>query len=1345
MSKCNYGILHNHSTFSIRDSAMTLQQLFERAKELEAPAVALTDHGILVGIIDFMKLGKEYGIKPIPGIETYYVHDAENDPARKGTKSHLILMAKDLTGYQAISAAVYRSYLGENLLSSAGVEYPRMTDSVLRECFGPGSEGYGHVIATSACAGGVLAKILLEDETLKDDTKKLEAKRDKYHPIDQEVLDAIKSEEDMLDEIGRLTKQRDMYAEAAKRSAITGMKRRLRTLTPVSKEYTALQAELDGATKAQEDAKEKLAETKCLLAAKRREKTVFSNSIKPMKESAAKWAEIDEQITAILSGSQGDEVLYQKAKAEAQNFVEIFGEGNFYIELQYHHIENEKKTMPVLAQLAKELNIPVVAANDAHYASNSYEDIRARTLIAAMRFNTPVDDEMSVEGYGELYMKTDNELRAALCEILDPDTVDTAIRNIGVIVEQCNVEFPHESHYPVFKGGNPGESAAQRLRRLAEEGIPNRYPDDQWTPDKQERMEYELGVIEKMGYSDYLCIVQDFLAYGRSLADKNPEHVGYTIGPGRGSAVGSIVCYLSGITSVDPMKYGLLFERFLNPERVSMPDIDSDFSKGIRDKVVEYVRDKYGEKAVCNITTKNTLAGRSAIRGVGRVTNIPASIVDSVARMVPNEVHAKIDDIPNLEQVCDENPVIKQLITDAKLVEGTVVTYGVHAAGVIISDNDDVGKYVPMCWNSKLQVWVAQCDMVQCESDCGLLKMDFLGLENLDIITDTLRRIKRNYGLDIDIERLPIEPEVFANIFSAANTDCVFQFASNGMKDMLRQFRPSSMEDLILLVAAYRPGPMQYIPEIIKVKQGQKTPAYIADGLEDIMSLTYGSPIYQEQVMSIFNKIAGFSLGESDIIRRAMSKKKLAVLTDPQTDYHGKFVHGLIANHAAKENAEAYWEQLLDFASYAFNKSHAAAYAHVSYYTAWLKYHYPAEYMSSVMSASDFKKLPQYINNCRKMGLTIEKPDINRSMDGFSNVERTILYGFGNVKGVGNSGRAIEAERHDHGQFVSVQDFITRMLQYQSDSYKKTTIENLVKTGAFDAFCAGNRTSILDGIEPYSAAVRKVLSKTRAYEEAVSNYDALAENTSEAETKKAERKVSSTKKSLDTARQLLAEQTFLYVEEDNSKKLEAEYELLGFYISGNPFDNYTESASAVKGRQDIADALDLNSGSKVTICGIAKELKMFQRKSDGRPFCSFDFYDSSSEIEVKCFTGAYERFGSLIHDGSALTISGRVHTDENVMDDGTIAEFGRYVTVDNVGVLARNSDEFILATGALISDWVDSYQEIKRFADPTGYKLVFCASMEQTFREAEFRVKKSILDHPFKNLLVSVAKKSELP
>ena len=1325
MSKASYGILHCHSEFSVKDSAMPLSAMVARAVELGAPAIALTDHGILTGFYDFMRLCKENDIKPIPGIEAYYTPVNGEALAKDKTKQHLILMARDMAGYQAICEAVFRSY------AHAVDDYPRMTTDILLDCFGPGASGHGHVYATSACIQGPLAQILLERQNAERDAEKLYRKRDKYHPVDDELLDAIKKEEELAEEIETLISRRGELEAEAKLN-LTGLKRRLKSVDAGTSEYAELEAELESQTKQKEQAKEDLSAIKKEIAAKRRAKTEYSKSIAALKTSGERWTAYETQIEELLAAVRPDDILYAAAKESAALFCDIFGDGNFFIELQNHRMREEAIVMPKLAQLAAELDIPVVAANDVHYATDSAEDIRARTLVAAMRFNTVIEDETLEEGYGELYMKTDGELLAILSEIIDEDTARQALENIRIIVDGCDVQLAREEHYPVFVGGVPGEDTASRLRRLAVEGIPRKYPGEHWTPDLQARMDYELDVISSQGYSDYLCIVQDFLEYGRSLAKDYPGAAAYTIGPGRGSAVGSLVCYLCGITSVDPIRYGLLFERFLNKDRVSMPDIDSDFHTEIRAKVIDYVRSKYGERAVCNIITKGTMAGKSAIRSVGRVTDTPESVVDMVARMIPSTPNAKIDDAPDLDAVCKTNAVAKRLISDARLVEGTVVNYGMHAAGVIISDNGDVGKYVPLMYNSAKEQWVAQCDMGQCENDAGLLKMDFLGLRNLDIITDTLQRIYKNYGRVIEMESVPLEPDVFSEIFSRGRTSSVFQFESAGMRNMLKRFRPTSMEDLILLVAAYRPGPMKYIPDITAVKNGSKTPTYIADGLEEILEVTYGYTIYQEQVMQIFNKVAGFSLGEADIIRRAMGKKKIAILTDPKTDYHGKFIKGLTARGASEKDAEGFWNELLDFASYAFNKSHAAAYAHIAYYTAYLKYHYPAEYMCSVMTRTPFEKLPALINECRQMGLTVAPPDINRSSDAFINAGETVLFGFGNIKGVGSSGEDIVAERKN-APFVSFKDFIYRTTAADSSTITKGVVTKLIEAGAFDAFCDGNRQSLLSEVDAFSDTTRKLKDMQEKYSVLLQQQAEQGDDTPEKKRKALSRSITTTATKLSALREAYATHTFLMVPEDPNTKMAKEHELLGFYVSGNPIDDYADAIRLVPKALPISD---VESTGDVVICGIVSNLQVHQRKSDGRPFCSFLLFDRSGEIEVKCFTKEYPKFELLIEEGAALTICGQARQSEG--RDDFEDETTYYVMAKEIRKLTKLKKERIVISGSSILDWVEHYDAIRSYAQEDGYECFFNDQAEMRLRRCEFRVSRELLSLNIPSLLISM-------
>lgn len=1292
-----YGILHCHSEHSVRDSAMSIQSLVSRAKELNAPALALTDHGILTGVIEFVKTCRKNDINPIVGIEAYFSTDGSDNE-----KAHLILMAKDYAGYAAISKAVRDSYA--HLLRD---EFPRMTYDILEKWFGPGTEGHGRVIATSACSNGVLAAILCKNDAMDNEVEKLKRKQERYAPPDDAFLDAMKADEEAAAQIEALIAKREALKTESYSTA--GLKRRLRTAKEGSEEFTKLSAEIAELEEKKERATKELDRIKAEIATRKKEKSEKAKLLKKQKESVDKWLSLQEQIDALSGNAIPESVLLEEAKASAIRFRNIFGK-DFYIELQNHDLPQEAYVMPLLAKLAEDLSIPVVAANDAHYATSSSDDVRARTLVAATRFNRVIDPAEETEpGYGELYIKDDAQLREALVKILPAAICDEALLNIGKIANDCNFEFPSGSHYPVFVGGNPGESAADRLRRLATEGITVRYPDS-WDNAKKERMEYELSVIDKMGFSDYLCIVQDFLAYGRSLVSIYPEKIGYTIGPGRGSAAGSLVAYLVGITDIDPMEYGLLFERFLNPERVSMPDIDSDFSPDVRGLVIDYVRQKYGENAISAIITKGTFAAKGAIRAAGRVTDVPLSVVDQVCGMVA--MNESISDSKQIEEACKTNPIISDLIADAKLIEGVTTQYGAHAAGIIIADSEDISDYVPLHYNTDKQQWVAQCDMVQAEAELGLLKFDFLGLKNLKIITDCIRQVYNNHGIKIDMSKIakPFEPEVFKKIFAAGKTNAIFQFESPGMKKTLRGFKPDCFADIILLNAAYRPGPMQYIDDLTAVKHGRKKPVYIANGLKEILAPTYGYPIYQEQVMQIFNRIAGFSLGEADIIRRAMSKKKLSVLTDEKTDYYGKFIRGLMANGASKEDAEAFWTQLLDFANYAFNKSHAACYADIAYKTAWLKLHYPAEYMSSVMRLADYDEYPALVEECKSLGVQILPPDINQSDVHFSATsDGNIRFGLGDIKGIGNACDTVTEARAE-GPFVSIRDIAIRV-----PSIKQSAYSLLIRTGAFDSFCGGNRTALLAWIDDFLDAHGKSIAKTNKLYELKNQ---LSEATDKKTQAKLNRSIQACEKSIAELSEIMASPIASYAEKNTEQQLEDEYTLLGYYVSGSPWDKFASAAAKVK---NVTPVSELDGEGNYTLCGIIKSVRRLLRKKDSKPFASFVLFDAGGTTEITCYTQEYERLKDMIIDGNAV----RVVVKARMSDYN-----GESVLKLNAVSMSplQAEEKKLVYHGSSIADWIDNYGLLLSYRSDSGFNLYFHDALTGDLRKADFRVDERIVD-----------------
>jgi DNA polymerase-3 subunit alpha len=1278
-------LLHNHTDASIRDSAMSVKSLVSRAKEFGITAVALTDHGVLVNIPSFMKECQKQDIKGIPGVEAYFFDDRDNDD---GSRAHMILMAKNNQGYTAICKAVSESYE----YSDKKVP-PRMDYQILRKYFGENTIGHDNIICTSACANGIIAQLINGDELLEREIEKQRNKLEKCEPPDAGLPDMLKQIEIQKEHLVSLSAQSKELTKIIN-SSVKGLERKLAASTTPEREV--IQKQYDEIINKKAEAETELTEVKSLISKLKQSTTLLTKHYDKQYKLKEKWKLENDKLTAILKRAKTDEERYELAKGRALMFKEIFGD-NFFLELQYHGLEKERKCMPLIKSIADECGIPLIIANDAHYATNSPDDIRAWEIVKALRFTTLITEDKE-EGHGELYIKTPKELATSLTELFDIEVIREAYRNTVKVADMCNVEFAHGQHYPVFKGGRENETSIQRLKRLCVEGVYKRYPGlEGYTDEHKERIRYELEVIEKQGFADYLCIVQEFVEKGRELEKESKNGFAYYVDPGRGSAVGSLVCYLTGITSVDPLEYGLLFERFLNPERVSQPDIDVDFHTGIRELIIEFARIKYGRKAVCNIITRGTMAARKAIRNVAKVTGIPLVVVDLILRILPKDQQVSLSLSRSedkqakqaLDKLCKENAVAAQLVKDAMLVEGVLDSYGMHAGGVLISDNEDITDYIPLMYNHRQGAWVSQIDMNEAEYT-GLLKMDLLGLKNIDIIDDSLQRNYESYGIKVDIESVQFKSSVFDNIFASAKTNSVFQFESRGIKEMLKKLQPANINDVILLNAAFRPGPMQYLEDIIKVKAGKKKPEYIVPELEEILSVTYGYPVYQEQVMQIFNKVAGFSLGESDIVRRAMSKKKVDILTDTKTNYKGRFNDGLVDKGATAEQAEKFWTELLEFAQYCFNKSHAVAYSLLAFYTAYLKQEFLPEFMCSVMSRMDKSKTAMLINECRSLGLEIKTPDINKSDTGYKNTGNVITIGFGDVLNVASAGALIVEERTVNGKFSSILDFIERAVTINIDI---TAIKSLIMAGAFDAFC-DNRAVILDKMPNILDMARKNHKKKKELEELSIEMDVA---TTIKEEQRIAKLVMNRETSIAAINTQLSSITFAGIYERTEDKLKNEREALGCYISGHPLDSYDESIRLSKSAP-IADVEE----DAVRVCGIVSELVIRQRKTDGAEMAFFKLSDKSGEIEIKCWSGEYARFKDMITDDAILTIEGRAQIDTEIDEEGEEVLGESFIAVTKITSLKKIAKQLFLVSVPAMKDYERIIEELAAYKDNAG-------------------------------------------
>ena len=1051
--------LHVHSEYSLLDGACRIEGLVDRVAALGQTACALTDHGVMYGVIDFYRACKAKGIHPVIGCEVYLAPHSRFDRSYRNGEwhSHLILLCENMTGYRNL---IHMVSLG---FAEGFYMKPRIDMELLRQH----SEG---LICLSACLAGAIPRAIADGD-------------------------------------------------------------------------------MDGAYELCED------------------------------------------------------------------FLEIFDRDHFYLEVQDHGIEEQKKVNEGLYQLAEELNIGLVATNDAHYLTR--KDARTQDVLMCIQMGKTVDDptRMKFETQ-EFYIKDADEMAA-----LFPNHPE-ALANTVKIAERCQVEFEFgKYHLPEFDVP-AGYTALEYLQKLCDEGFAARYPDDDGTVRK--RLQYEIDMIAKMGFVDYFLIVSDFIGYAKRQ--------GIPVGPGRGSAAGSIVSYCLGITDLDPIHYSLYFERFLNPERVSMPDIDVDFCYVRRPEVIEYVTNKYGKDRVAQIVTFGTMAARNAIRDVGRALNIPYNEVDVVAKQVPNELHITIDKAlsvnPELKKMYDEQPQVRELIDTARDLEGMPRHASTHAAGVVIT-KDPVDTYVPLARNDEQMV--TQFPMTTLE-ELGLLKMDFLGLRNLTVIADAEKMIRRHTP-GFNIEKVDLNDKATYEMLGRGSTMGVFQLESAGITNVVTGLQPQSIEDITAVVALYRPGPMQSIPRYIECRHHPEKVTYKHPLLEPILGVTYGCMIYQEQVMQVFQSLAGYSLGKADMVRRAMSKKKMKELEKERVNFiHGNEelgIDGAVKRGVPEHVAASLFDEIMDFANYAFNKAHAVCYAVVSFRTAYLKCHYPREYMAalltSVLDSSD--KISEYIQAAREMGIAVLPPDVNESHDGFSVSGQDIRFGLAAVKGVGRSFmKQLVEEREENGLFASFQDFCERMYDRELN---RRALESMIKAGAFDSM--GYRRSQL--LKIANAVVDAIAQSRKKNIEGQMDLFGMGNDA-----------VQDTQIALPDIPEL-----------SKRELLSMEKETTGLYLSGHPMDEYRDlarKADAASIRQIIDDLSGENSkpaykdGMTVRLACVITAVRLKSTKN-GSMMAYVTVEDESASIELVVFPRSLQQCGAYLTEDSAVLLTGRIDARED--------------------------------------------------------------------------------------------------
>jgi DNA polymerase-3 subunit alpha len=967
---------------------------------------------------------------------------------------------------------------------------------------------------------------------------------------------------------------------------------------------------------------------------------------------------------------------YEQARSVAATYKEIFGE-DFYVEIQNHGMDIEKNILLNAPKIAQELNIRLVATNDCHYIKPEHAIPHNIMLCIPDATSAYAPDYRSLRyGSSELYFKSAKEMIALFKDF--PQAIESTLE----IADKCALELNLKKNFmPEFPipPDSGAKSLEEYLEKLATEGVKRRY--STVTPDIDGRLKHEISVISRMGYAGYFLIVQDFISKAREM--------GVRVGPGRGSAAGSIVSYALGITDVDPLKYDLLFERFLNPDRVSMPDIDIDFADSKREKVIEYVRQKYGESSVSQIITFGSLSARAVLKDVGRVLGIPLGTIDSITKQIPivqgkvTKIAEALDTIPDLAWVKESSDEkIDLLIEASKVLEGMHRNVSTHAAGVVIAPGD-ISDYVPMYKTPQTEL-MTQYNMKDLE-EAGLLKMDFLGLRTLTVIENALELIKQHHSVELDLDAIPESDPKTLELFSKGQTVALFQFESSGMQDYLRRLKPSSIHDLVAMNALYRPGPMEMIPDFIARKVGKQVISYLHPKMEPILRDTYGIIVYQEQVMKIASEIAGFTLAQADLMRRAMGKKDKELMARQKKE----FAEGALKNGIDRKTATEIFDLIEKFASYGFNKSHSVAYSVLAYQTGYLKAHYPAEYMAATLSSEmdNTDKIVLLIDDCRKLGIAVLPPDVNESGVQFSVTDKGIRFGMSAIKNVGIAAvEQIVRIRSEKGRFTDIFDFCSRVDLRLTN---KRTIESLIQAGAFDSL-HDNRAQLFGSVD-------RVASFGQGIQESSGRGQSTLFDSSSASVKVFSR----------PALPVVAE----WME---TEKLSREKALLGFYVSGHPLMKYADEIEAFASAK-LGDPQSVKPNSTIRVCGIITNVKkMVDKRGNQMAFVSIE--DFTGKAECIIFSDPFKKYGGILGSGSIIMVIGRndgndeaikvivnevipiekvrerfaksILLDVNLdsMDEGTIFELGKLLEKNrgncvcyfnvNGGGLSRNSVYF---------------------------------------------------------------------
>lgn len=1183
--------LHIHTENSLKECGLKIDDVLKKLKEMGFEKAVLGDACNMTGAVEFCNKAGKYGITPVLGVECLL---QEQDG-----KSKILLVAKGKEGYVSLCRLVTDANAN---LSNTGK--PMLTVDQLK--------GHAGLIV---CCGGIESYIAypyrinnqykkLSESTPQAETQ--ETKEENQHERLEEIQAALKEKRE---------ERKRIQSEIKKRNAALAISGGTLKDDCLEKELERIKKEINRFS--------------------RIEKTV-KKQISDVQKKAEKIKEKEEAAKQIRAQIISQEEVLEKMKERLGNLKRIFGK-DLAVEITSHGEKEEREINNMLLRCAEELSVVPVLSEDSYTLDGTKEEVLKWHLVQSLQENAWVPTRPTSENYG---IEQEDGLLKRMDGSIPKERFASLAENTDLVFQSCSMTFDKKEHYPKYPVPE-GKTATCLMEQRARAAIPKLYGKDGWTADREEKLKEEIAVIDKTGYSDYTLTIADILNDARAMAA--PEVISCLVGPGRGSGAGSLVNYLMGITSLDPVEYGLIFERYLNIERVSPPDIDSDIATSIRDALVSKIKEKYKKKegsiGVCGILTKNRLTAKAAIRAAGRIlshkqygnTTALYSLSDRMSKSLPSDPKLKLSGHTNELKESFTSKDAAKILHYALLLEGTVQAYGTHAAGVIISDSGDITDYAPLIniGTKETPVWNIQYDMVESES-IGLLKMDMLGLSTLDICYTALRLIYARHGKKIDLYHIPFEKEVFREIYSKGATDGVFQCESAGMKRMWMDLKPTNIEDIIAGIALYRPGPMDFIPAYIKGKENPSSIQYKTEKLRPILESTYGCIVFQEQVMRIVRDLAGYSMGRSDLVRRAMSKKKEDVMAQERQNFvYGnpeEGIPGCAGNGIAPEIANSIYDDMVDFAKYAFNKSHAAAYALVSYQTAWLKYHYPEEFMTAAMDVAARQnapeKLPGLLHECRRLGIEVLPPDVNRSKEGFSIVDGKILYGLWAVKSVKENAPEVVLARKPI--YHSFKEFLLTC------KANKTTVTSLIKAGAFKAL-QPSRTGLLESLNDLLPMRKKIWAQQEKEKETQN-----AMEKEEPGTKKYELaclKHRNAQRALHALMEEYEAYTIPFKPDPVKEKLDYEKETLFAYLTAHPLDAYDEDPECVCmgniGASDIG-----TKGAAVMGCILGfKEVK---RKKDGRPMAVFTLQDKTGEQKCICYSGKYREYQEVLKEGHVI-------------------------------------------------------------------------------------------------------------